>query len=72
MIEKIDGDFKEIKSSLKCILADAKEFSDREGFKFTVINEWDDEYRHLTVEMKIPRTSKFNIEDIINEAKNNL
>ena len=72
MIEKIDGDFKEIKTSLKCILADAKEFCNMEGFKFTVINEWDDDYRHLTVEMKIPRTSKFDIEDIINEAKNNL
>jgi len=71
MKEEIDNNLEAIKISLQCIFADAKEFSDINGFEFTVINEWDDDYRHLTVEMKIPR-DKNNLEDIINEAKNNL
>ena len=71
MKEEIDNNLEEIKISLQCIFADAKEFSYINGFEFTVINEWDDDYRHLTVEMKIPR-DKNNLEDIINEAKNNL
>ena len=71
MIEKIDGDIKEIKSSLQCIFSCAKEFSNRDGFKFTVINEWDNDYRHVTVEMKIPRDQN-NFDDIINEANKNL
>ena len=71
MIEKIDNDLEGIKTSLYCIFSCAKEFRKTEGFKFTVINEWDDDYRHVTVEMKIPR-GQSNIDDIINEAKKNL
>ena len=71
MIEKIDNNIKEIKTSLQCIFSCAKEFRNKKGFKFTVINEWDDDYRHVTVEMKIPRDYK-SIDDMLNDAKNNL
>jgi len=71
MIEKIDNNIKEIKTSLQCIFSCAKEFCNKKGFKFTVINEWDDDYRHVTVEMKIPRDYK-SIDDMLNDAKNHL